>query len=93
MGLMVLQERGCWLGLTNLTTKEEELFDTPIVPQGLFGTAVTSMQKRCEEKRVDEAETVYAEEDPAASMMPHQSHRLSHTRPLHSGCPRCPKCW
>ncbi|CAI5644449.1 unnamed protein product [Oreochromis niloticus] len=44
---MVLQERARWLGLTNLTTKEkEELLDTPVVPQGLFGAAVTSMQKR-----------------------------------------------
>ncbi|XP_005928029.3 uncharacterized protein LOC102307223 [Haplochromis burtoni] len=55
MGLMVLQERARWLGLTNLTTKEkEELLDTPVVPQGLFGAAVTSMQKRCEEKKRDD---------------------------------------
>ena len=55
MGLMVLQERARWLGLTNLTTKEkEELLDTPIVPQGLFSAAVTSMQKRCEEKKRDD---------------------------------------
>lgn len=55
MGLMVLQERARWLGLTNLTTKEkEELLDTPIVPQGLFGSAVASMQKRCEEKKRDD---------------------------------------
>lgn len=55
MGLMVLQERARWLGLTNLTTKEkEELLDTPVILQGLFGAAVTSMQKRCEEKKRDD---------------------------------------
>ncbi|CAK6969757.1 uncharacterized protein LOC113026495 [Scomber scombrus] len=55
MGLMVLQERARWLGLTNLSTKEkEELFDTPVVPHGVFGVAVTSMQKRFEEKKRDD---------------------------------------
>ena len=52
MGLMVLQERACWLGLTNLMKKEKvEFFDTPIVPQSLFGAAVTPMQKRCKVKK------------------------------------------
>lgn len=57
MGLMVLQERARWLNLTTLSAKEkEDLLDTPISPKGLFGAAVTSMQKRCEErKREDEA--------------------------------------
>jgi len=55
MGLTVLQERAGWLGLTNLTTKEKaEFLDGPIIPQGLFGTAVTSMQKRFEENKGDD---------------------------------------
>ncbi|MEQ2199087.1 hypothetical protein XENOCAPTIV_024369 [Xenoophorus captivus] len=38
-----------------LSTKEkEDLLDTPITPQGLFGAAVTSMQKRWEEKKRDD---------------------------------------
>ncbi|XP_049432685.1 uncharacterized protein LOC125889068 [Epinephelus fuscoguttatus] len=57
MGLMVLQERARWLIFTTLSAKEkEDLLDTPISPKGLFGAAVTSMQKRCEErKREDKA--------------------------------------
>lgn len=52
---MVLQERARWLGLTNLTSKEkEELLDTSVVPQGLFGSAVITMPKRCEEKKRDD---------------------------------------
>lgn len=55
MGLMVSKERAWWLNLTSLLTKEkEDLLDTPIMPQGLFGAAVLSMQKRCEEKKDDE---------------------------------------
>ena len=55
MSLLVLQERARWLSLTNLPTKEKErLLDTPIVPEGLFGAAVASMQKRCEEKKKDD---------------------------------------
>lgn len=52
MGLVIIQEPTLWLGLTNLLTKKkEELFDTPVAPQGLFGAAVISLQKRCEEKK------------------------------------------
>lgn len=52
MGLMIIQEPTLWLGLTNLLTKKkEELLDTPVAPQGLFGVAVISLQKRCEEKK------------------------------------------
>uniref|UniRef100_A0A087X675 Uncharacterized protein n=1 Tax=Poecilia formosa TaxID=48698 RepID=A0A087X675_POEFO len=55
MGLMVLQERARWLNLTTLSTKEkEDLLDTAITPEGLFGAAVTSMQKRWEEKKRDD---------------------------------------
>ncbi|KAF7644338.1 hypothetical protein LDENG_00223760 [Lucifuga dentata] len=55
MGLMVMQERARWLNLTTLLAKEkEDLLDTPITPQGLFGVAVLSMQKRCEEKKRDD---------------------------------------
>lgn len=55
MGLMVLQERARWLNLTTLSTQEkEDVLDTPIIPHGLFSSAVTSMQKRWEEKKRDE---------------------------------------
>jgi len=55
MGLMVLQERAWWLNLITLSTKEkEDLLHTPINPKGLFGAAVTTMQKKCEEKKWDD---------------------------------------
>uniref|UniRef100_A0A096M526 Uncharacterized protein n=1 Tax=Poecilia formosa TaxID=48698 RepID=A0A096M526_POEFO len=55
MGLMVLQERARWLNFTTLSIKEkEDLLDTAITPEGLFGAAVNSMQKRWEEKKRDD---------------------------------------
>ena len=86
MGLMVLQERTRWLGLTNLTTKEkEELLDTPIVPQGLFGAAVTSMQKRCEEKKRDDEALKLClprKTQPAVPKAPQQSYAQTVSRPV-----------
>uniref|UniRef100_A0A1A8IW28 Uncharacterized protein n=1 Tax=Nothobranchius kuhntae TaxID=321403 RepID=A0A1A8IW28_NOTKU len=57
MGMMVLQERARWLNLTNLSDREkEDILDMPIVPEGIFGSALASMQQRCEaKKKEDEA--------------------------------------
>uniref|UniRef100_A0A1A8PZ04 ribonuclease H n=1 Tax=Nothobranchius rachovii TaxID=451742 RepID=A0A1A8PZ04_9TELE len=52
MGMMVLQERARWLNLTNLSDREkEDILDMPIVPEGIFGSALASMQQRCEAKK------------------------------------------
>ncbi|KAK5909543.1 hypothetical protein CesoFtcFv8_003464 [Champsocephalus esox] len=57
MGIMVVQERARWLNLTNLPDREkEDVLDMPIVPEGIFGSALASMQRRCEtKKKEDEA--------------------------------------
>ncbi|KAK7901815.1 hypothetical protein WMY93_018584 [Mugilogobius chulae] len=57
MAMLVLQESARWLNLTNLSDKErEDILDMPVVPEGIFGSALSSMQKRCEaKKREDEA--------------------------------------
>lgn len=44
MANYVLQERAHWLNLTSL-------LDTPIIPEGIFGSVLTSMQERVEAKR------------------------------------------
>ena len=52
MALMVSQERARWLNLSSLSLKEKtQLLDVPVDPKGLFGPAVATMQKRCEEKK------------------------------------------
>lgn len=52
MGVMVTQERARWLSLSSLSHREKtELLDVPVDPKGLFGSAVATMQKRCEEKK------------------------------------------
>ena len=54
MALMVSQERARWLNLSSLSHKEKtQLLDVPVDPKGLFGPAVATMQKRCEEKKRD----------------------------------------
>ena len=57
MGTMVLQERARWLNLANLSDREkDDILDMPIVPEGVFGSALASMQRRCEaKKKEDEA--------------------------------------
>ncbi|XP_029973330.1 uncharacterized protein LOC115407110 [Salarias fasciatus] len=57
LGTMVLQERARWLNLSNLSDREkEDMLDMPITPDGIFGSALASMQQRCEaKKREDEA--------------------------------------
>lgn len=46
-----------WLNLTNLSDrKKDDILDMPIVPKGIFGTALASMQRQCEaKKKEDEA--------------------------------------
>ncbi len=52
MALMVSQERARWLNLSSLSQKEKtQLFDVPVDPKDLFGPAVTTMQRCCEEKK------------------------------------------
>ncbi len=46
MALMVVQERARWLNLSSL-----QLLDVPLDWKGLFGPAVATMQKCCEEKK------------------------------------------
>ena len=57
MGSMVLQERARWLNLASLSDREKnDILDMPIVPEGVFGSALASMQRRCEaKKKEDEA--------------------------------------
>lgn len=55
MAMLVLQERARWLNLTNLSDKErEDILDMPVVPEGIFGSALASMQQRCEAKKRDD---------------------------------------
>ncbi|KAK5918339.1 hypothetical protein CgunFtcFv8_003112 [Champsocephalus gunnari] len=55
MGIMVVQERARWLNLTNLPDREkEDVLDMPIVPEGIFGSALASMQRRCESKKKED---------------------------------------
>lgn len=53
---MVLQEPVQWLKLTNLSDREkDDVLDKPIVPEGIFGFALVSMQQRCKPKKEDKA--------------------------------------
>ncbi|KAK5921115.1 hypothetical protein CgunFtcFv8_024848 [Champsocephalus gunnari] len=55
MGIMVVQERARWLNLTNLPDREkEDVLDMPIVPVGIFGSALASMQRKCESKKKED---------------------------------------
>lgn len=52
---MVLQERMRWLTLADLTDREkQDLLDMPVVPEGVFGSALASMQRRCEATRKED---------------------------------------
>ena len=54
MATLVLQERARWLSLANLTDRErDDILDMPIVPEGIFGSALATMQQRCEAKKKD----------------------------------------
>ncbi|KAK5903984.1 hypothetical protein CgunFtcFv8_007718 [Champsocephalus gunnari] len=53
--IMVVQERARWLNLTNLPDREkEDVLDMPIVPEEIFGSALASMQRRCESKKKED---------------------------------------
>lgn len=55
MATLVVQERARWLNLANLSDREKAaIMDAPIVPDGIFGSALAHMQKRCEEKKRDD---------------------------------------
>ena len=52
MGTMVAQERAHWLNLSSLShRKKVQLLDVAVDPKGLFGHAMTTMQRRSEEKK------------------------------------------
>ncbi|KAL2095574.1 hypothetical protein ACEWY4_007722 [Coilia grayii] len=52
MGFLVTQERARWLTLSSLSHREKvQLLDVAVDPKGLFGPAMASMQRRCEEKK------------------------------------------
>ncbi|XP_038139792.1 uncharacterized protein LOC119782749, partial [Cyprinodon tularosa] len=54
MATLVDQERARWRSLTNLTDRErDDILDMPIVPEGIFGSALATMQQRCEAKKKD----------------------------------------
>lgn len=42
LGTMVLQERARWLA--DLSDREDNILDMPVVPEGIFGSALASMQ-------------------------------------------------
>lgn len=74
MGTTVLQERARWLNLASLSDREkEDVLDMPIVPEGLFGSALASMQRRCEaRKKEDEALQLCLPRKPPAPSPPVQ---------------------
>ena len=74
MGAMVLQERARWLNLANLSDREkDDVLDMPIVPEGIFGSALASMQRRCEaKKKEDEALQLCLPRKPPAPSPPAQ---------------------
>lgn len=50
----MLQEHAWWLNLANLSDREkDDILDMPIVPDGTFGSALASMQRRCKVKKRD----------------------------------------
>lgn len=72
MAKIVIQERGHWLNLANLSDGEKEaILDEPAVAEGIFGSALTMIQMRCKEKRRDNEALEYC--------MP----RKMQTAPLH----------
>ncbi len=74
MATMVIQEKGRWLNYANLSDREKEaILDVPVVAEGIYGSALTLMQKRCEEKKRD---------DEALQLcMPRKAHTAPHPPP------------
>ena len=55
LGAMVLQERARWLNLAILSDRESnDVLYMPIVLEGIFGSALASMQRRCEAKKKED---------------------------------------
>ncbi len=74
MATMVIQERGRWLNLANLSDREKEaILDAPVVAEGIFVSALTLMQKRCEEKKRDDEDLQVC--------MPRKAHTAPHPPP------------
>lgn len=49
---LVLQERAPGLNLMSLPDrKRDDILDMPIIPEGIFGSAIASMQRHCEAKK------------------------------------------
>lgn len=47
VGMRMLQERTRWFNLTKLSDRaKEDILDLPIMPEGIFGSALASMQQR-----------------------------------------------
>ena len=73
------QERARWLNLANLSDREkDDVLDMPIVPEGIFGSALASMQRRCEaKKKEDEALQLCLPRKPPAPSPPAQRKTLN----------------
>lgn len=49
---VIAQDRACWLNLFDLSDKQKhDIVDEGVEPYVLFGTAVATIQKWCEEKK------------------------------------------
>lgn len=49
---MVLHQRVKWLNLSDLSNREkDDILDMLIVPEGIFGSALVSIQQRCETRK------------------------------------------
>ncbi|KAK5933730.1 hypothetical protein CgunFtcFv8_014189 [Champsocephalus gunnari] len=92
LGMMVVQERARWLNLADLPDREkEDVLDMPIVPEGIFGSALASMQLRCESKRKgDEALQLCLPRrvQPPPSMVPRQAFTHAVSRPARFKIPK-----
>eukprot|EP00064_Thunnus_orientalis_P025558 superscaffoldBa00013221_g25947 len=52
MATMIIMEQARWLNFSDLSDKQKrDILDESMDPNGLFGTAIATMQKRCEEKK------------------------------------------
>ena len=96
LGTMVLQERARWLNLANpnLSDREDDVLDMPIVPEGIFGSALASMQWRCEaKKKEDEALRLCLPRKPPAPSppAPHKSFAQAASQVSQFRIPKQPK--
>lgn len=94
MAMLVLQERARWLNLANLSDKEkEDILDMPVVSEGIFGSALASMQQRCEaKKRDDEAlQLCLPRKTPVAQTAPRPDFAKQGSRPAFNPSFRVPR--